>query len=159
MPVLLRSVTVDAGHTFQSALIVEVLHSLGDAWVPLHTTPHETRSPPPSVGGSGGFGGDSSAAGSNSTDHVITRFTYHLERELRDLWRMQVQFEFDVFAYDMAAILRELCLVPNSELIFQTGAFPGISLPVFSVQMIRFRSASASPHPFIVHDITYETAS
>jgi hypothetical protein len=92
MPVLLRSIVVDAGHTFQSALILEVLHSLGDAWVPLHTTPQEsedTRSPPPTVGG----GGDSSG---NKTHPAITRFTYHLERELRDLWRMQVRFVFYV---------------------------------------------------------------
>lgn len=91
MPVLLRSIMVEVGHTFQSALILEVLHSLGDAWVPLHTTPQQsedTLSPrdqnfPPTVVG----GGDSSG---NKTHPATTRYTYHLERELRDLWRMQV---------------------------------------------------------------------
>jgi len=41
---------------------------------------------------------------------------------------------------------------------FQTGAFPGARMPVFSVQMIRFRSTEASPFPFVIYDFKFETA-
>lgn len=118
-PARLRSITVDVGHTFQSALILEVLHSLSDAWVPLHSSPHTTRLQ--SAKGSS----DSSVKHNN----FIMRFTYNLERELRDVWRLQ------------------------------TGAFQGVHLPVFSVQMVRFRTSKASPHPFVVYEIKYEVAS
>jgi hypothetical protein len=80
-PARLRSITVDVGHTFQSALILEVLHSLSDAWVPLHSSPHTTRLQ--SAKGSS----DSSVKHNN----FIMRFTYNLERELRDVWRLQVR--------------------------------------------------------------------
>jgi hypothetical protein len=86
MPVRLRSVVVDVGHAFHSSLLVEVLHSLGDAWLPLQCTPQVSR-PIPSKGGSGSGG---SGSGSTRTP-VITRFTYNLEPELRDLWRLQVR--------------------------------------------------------------------
>jgi hypothetical protein len=41
-PVRLRSVSIDVGHTFQRALTVQVLHSLGDAWMTLQSSPHVT---------------------------------------------------------------------------------------------------------------------
>jgi hypothetical protein len=46
------------------------------------------------------------------------------------------------------------CLIAD----VQTGAFPGMRLPIFSVQMVRFRSAAASSHPFVVYDMKYEIA-
>jgi hypothetical protein len=86
MPVRLRSITVDVGHNFQSALIVEVLHSLSDAWLPLHSIPQVA--PPLSTNGAPGSSGSDS--GSKHT-YTSTRFIYNLERELRDLWRLQVR--------------------------------------------------------------------
>ncbi len=46
------------------------------------------------------------------------------------------------------------CLIAD----VQTGALPGMRLPVFSVQMVRFQSAAVSPHPFVVYDMKYEIA-
>ncbi len=85
MPVRLRSITVVVGHNFQSALIVEVLHSLNDALLPLHSIPQVA--PPLSTKGAAGSSG--SDGGSKHT-YTSTRFIYNLERELRDLWRLQV---------------------------------------------------------------------
>jgi hypothetical protein len=147
-PVRLRSVILDVGHTFQHSLTLEALHSLGDSWVPLHSAPQVTRIGPTK----GGYGG------SNGThDHFIMRFTYNLERELREIWRLQVRPR-----PHFCGILRQfgsLLVLSDSRFDFQTGALPGVRLPVFSVQMLRFRSSAALPHPFVVYEIKYEVAS
>jgi hypothetical protein len=94
-PVRLRSISVDVGHTFQKTLILEVLHALTDRWYPLHTKPQLTLLDSPELSGRGSNSGAPADAGSGSDSGSKTplrmRFTYSLERELRDLWRLQVR--------------------------------------------------------------------
>ena len=85
-PVRLRSVSVDVGHTFQRALTVQVLHSLGDAWMTLQSSPHVTY-----LNSKKDSGSSEGSEGSEGARHYALRFTYNLERELRDVWRMQVR--------------------------------------------------------------------
>jgi hypothetical protein len=87
MPVRLRRIIVDAGHAFQDALTLEVLHSLSDAWVLLRSKPQVSRVDS-SKGGSGSS--SSSAQSVDVHEHAVMRFTYNVERGLRDLWRLQV---------------------------------------------------------------------
>lgn len=82
-PVRLRSIILEVGHTFQSALVAEVLHALSDSWIPLQTSPQATRL-------QSAKGGSGSSGSSSNRNHFIMRFTYNLERELRDIWRLQV---------------------------------------------------------------------
>ena len=89
MPVRLRSIIVDVGHAFHSSLHVEVLHSLSDSWMPLQSTPHVSRPFSRSSGSSAGVGSNGSDSGSQR--NTVTRFTYNLEAELRELWRLQVR--------------------------------------------------------------------
>lgn len=94
MPVRLRRIIVDAGHAFQDALTLEVLHSLSDAWVLLPSKPQVSRVDS-SKGGSGsssgsGGGNSSSNPSADVHEHAVMRFTYNVERGLRDVWRLQV---------------------------------------------------------------------
>jgi hypothetical protein len=152
-PVRIRSITVHVGHGFHSALVAEVLHSLSDAWVPLHTPPQATRLQTTNSG-------TGSTGSSGKADRFIMRFTYNVERELRDMWRLQVCTHrplcCTLTCNGVGPSLRYFCCLMH---YLQTGALHGVRLPVFSVQMVRFRSLKASPHPFVVYDIKYEVAS
>lgn len=98
-----------------------------------------------------------------SKQHYALRFTDNLERELRDVLRMKVSVGAAsghsrlTLLCVRVAVCTLSCARVNAD--FETGAFPGARMPVFSVQMIRFRAAEASPLPFVVYEIKYETAS
>jgi hypothetical protein len=79
MPVRLGRIIVDVGHSFQDALRLEVLHSLSDEWILLGLKPQVSRA------GKGGY-----AQGIDIHLHAVMRFTYNVERGLRDIWRLQV---------------------------------------------------------------------